>query len=337
MNGFLARSDEDRASLFERAGDEMGLDPAAMEKDFWVCWALREVFGLEVGSHLAFKGGTSLSKCFGVIERFSEDIDLVIERDFLGFAGDRAPESAPSGNERKRRVEAVLAASRDYVINRLLPSLERACRPQLKAGRIVSVMRDPDSPDQQTLLVEYASVMSSAGYLRPVVKLELGARSDTEPNEFRVVQPYLVRLEGHGLTSVGSRVRVVAAERTFWDKVALLHEEGFRSDGPRPRLARHYYDVWSLDRHGVAKRAMESDGLFEQVVSHRRTYFPLRKHMQDGLRRGSIRLVPHEARMKEWRDDFLAMRDTMFFGAVPSFDEMLPDLRELERRINAEP
>jgi hypothetical protein len=127
VEDFLRRPPGERAALFERASDEIGLAAGAVEKDFWVCWALREVFRLESGPHLAFKGGTSLSKCYGVIERFSEDIDLVIERGFLGFGGERAPEAAESGNERRRRVEAIKEASRRHVGEILLPALRTAC------------------------------------------------------------------------------------------------------------------------------------------------------------------------------------------------------------------
>lgn len=253
----------------------------------------------------------------------------------LGFGGAKAPEVAAGSNERKRRVEAVQAASRNYVASQLLPALIELCRPQVEAQRVVRVVLDPDAADQQALLIEYASVLAAFGYLRPVVKLELGARSDTEPNESRVVRPYLSDLDGHGMESFEARVRVVAAERTFWDKVALLHEEGFRPNGPRPRLARHYYDIWRMHGAGVADKAMSAAGLFEQVAEHRRTYFPLRREVQDGLVRGRVRLIPDERRMPDWREDFEAMRETMFFGEVPSFDRIIEELREVERRINA--
>ena len=111
MDAFLQQPRARQGLLCERAGDELGLSPEAVEKDFWVCWVLRELFRLDdVASHLTFKGGTSLSKCWGFIERFSEDVDLVLGRDFLGFGGEAAPEAAPSRNERARRVENVLAA-----------------------------------------------------------------------------------------------------------------------------------------------------------------------------------------------------------------------------------
>lgn len=242
MDGFLARSQAARRQLLERASDELGLSAGAVEKDFWVCRVLRATFALPVGPHLAFKGGTSLSKCYHLIERFSEDIDLVIERDFVGFGGEGAPERAGSGRERERRVEKLAGASRRYVGETLLPDL---------VGEL------------------------------------------------------------------------------------LLHEESHREGGPRTRLARHYYDVWRMDQGGVADRALATDGLFERVVEHRKTYFRLRREAQDSLRRGSVRLVPTASSMAAWRSDFEAMRDSMFFGEAPTFERIISDLRELEQRINA--
>jgi predicted nucleotidyltransferase component of viral defense system len=334
MDEFLKRAADERADLFERVSNAIGLASGAVEKDFWVCWVLREVFRLEVGPHLAFKGGTSLSKCFGIIERFSEDIDLVIERDFLGFKGDQTPETASSGNERKRRVEAVVEASKQYVDGALLPGLMTSCRAQLGSGRISRIELDPDAEDGQAILIEYVRVLEPMEYVRPVVKLELGARSDVEPNEPAIVRPYLVKIADHGLNDFDSHVRVVAAERTFWEKVALLHEEGYRANGPRLRLARHYYDLWCMERRGIASRALADPGLFERVVEHRRIYFPPRREARDTLRRGSVRLIPDESRMKEWQRDFEKMQDSMFFAGAPKFTQIIEELGSLERRIN---
>lgn len=335
MESFLARGQPERAALIEQTGDEIGLAADAVEKDFRVCWALRTMFRLEAGPHLAFKGGTSLSKCYGVIERFSEDIDVVIGRDFLGFGEDRSPEAAGSGNERKRRVEAVFEASRRYVGEQLLPELREAVRAQLEAGRIQRVGLDPDAEDQQAILIEYATVLQGSTYLRPVVKLELGARSDVEPNEDGIVRPYLARHANHGLTNYDTSVRVVAPERTFWEKVCLLHEEAYRADGPKPRLARHYYDLWCLDRGEIAERAITAPGLLERVTEHRRTFFRMGGPAQQTLERGTIRLIPTEQRMPAWKSDFDAMRDTMFFHAPPAWSRIIDELRPLERRINA--
>ena len=334
MDAFLELTADQRAIRCEKVGDELGMPPGAVEKDFWVCWVLRALYRLNVGPHLAFKGGTSLSKCYGMIDRFSEDIDLVIERAFLGFDGDNAPENAPSGKERARRIDRLKAACREYIATTLFPELRAIVQQQSGEANVKSLTIDPDDPDQQTILFPYEPVLKGPAYVRPVVKIELGARSDTEPNESRFVEPYLAQVPNHGLGDCRVQVKVVAAERTFWEKVSLLHEESFREGPPRSRLARHYYDLWCLDRQGIADRAIQMGSLFEDVAEHRRIYFKLGGVAQAQLRRGSVTLLPTEAKLPMWESDYRAMLDTMFIGQPPTFTAIMTALRSLESRIN---
>lgn len=337
MEAYLALSQDRRAILCEQAGDELGMPPGAIEKDFWVCWVLREMFRLDVGPSLAFKGGTSLSKCYGIIDRFSEDIDLVVERGFLGFDGDAAPEVAHSGNERNRRLDRLKAACSDYVGTSLLPSLRAVLHEQVGAHRADALEMDQADPSRQTILVPYETALRGSDYVRPVVKIELGARSDVDPNERRTIEPYLTSIPAHELGDCRVDVRVVAAERTFWEKVCLLHEASYRDGAPRARLARHYYDLWCLDKKGVAARAIADGALFDRVVEHRRIYFRLSGPAQSELRRGSVRLMPSLAKLPAWESDYTRMRGTMFVGEPPRFAEILKRMLELESRINGAP
>jgi hypothetical protein len=227
----------------------MGLDAASVEKDFWVCWTLREIFSNpDIGGHITFKGGTSLSKAWKLIERFSEDIDLIVDKEVLGFGGEAAPDKAPSNKQRKARLEALMDACRDWVQGTLQPAL--ASRIQCALGESGWQLEvDPDMPDGQCLLFHYPTVFpaSVAAYVRPVVKIELGARSDDWPHEEKSIQPYVIEHFPALDPSPFFSVRVLAAERTFWEKACLLHEETFRPPGkPRKfRMARHYYDLAS--------------------------------------------------------------------------------------------
>jgi hypothetical protein len=152
-----------RRELCLAAGAALGLDAPSIEKDFWVCWTLRELFALpEIGPHLTFKGGTSLSKCWKIIERFSEDIDVVIDRDFLGFGGEQAPERAPSSKKRNAGIEALKSASRDHVRDVLSPALQQSIATRLPAGLAWRVTDDDADPDAQTLLFEYGRDQSGA-------------------------------------------------------------------------------------------------------------------------------------------------------------------------------
>ena len=272
MDGWFALGTDEQRGYCEAAGAQIGLDPVSIEKDFWVCWVLREVFVLpQTGPHLTFKGGTSLSKGWKLIERFSEDLDIVIGRDFLGFGGEKSPETAPSKKQREARLEQLRDACRHYVQQALTAELKAQFGRRLPPEIKWTLESDPSDPDQQSLLFSYPEAHFSHGsYLSPGVKLEFGARSDVEPHAIPDLQPYLAEALPGQFANPRFPVRTVAPERTFWEKAMLLHEEGFSSaPEPRPRMARHYYDLWCLIRAGVAAKAVAMPGLFEGVAQHR--------------------------------------------------------------------
>jgi hypothetical protein len=340
MDLFLNLPDERRRTLCEEAKARLGLAPANVEKDFWVCWTLRELFGLpEWGAHLTFKGGTSLSKAWNLIDRFSEDIDIVIDRDFLGFGGEMSPEAAPSRKQRRTRLEALKAECQKRIHADLLPALGARFQKALPVGLVWSLTpaTADEDPDQQTLLFQYPSVLATvSGYVRPVVKIEMGARSDTEPAESPAIRPYLADAFPALLGPSDVQVRALAPERTFWEKAMLLHEETHRPAGKarKARLARHYHDLWCLITKGVAARAVAMPGLFERVAAHREVFFNWSWMDYSTLRPGKLRLLPLEAQLSEWRHDYDSMGREMFVGDVPAFDEILRVVGEFERGFN---
>lgn len=325
---------------FEQAQLQLRLPPASIEKDFWVCWTLMKLFSLpEWGTHLVFKGGTSLSKCWGLIERFSEDIDIVINRDFLGFGGDKSPEKETSKKKRKKKLDGLKDTCRSRIQTELKPALEQCFGISLPLDmkwslKIASLEEDPDG---QTLLFDYPATFSgSSSYLSPRVKIELGARSDIWPTETPMIRPYLADAFPAIFTIDKFPVQAVAPERTFWEKAMLLHEETFRpaQKTRKGRLARHYYDLWCLIKKGIAKRAMGNPGLFSVVAEHRAVFFNQNWVDYNTLRPGSLCLVPREDQILTWRQDYNSMRGVMFFGAVPDFDEILKVVSGFEREFN---
>ena len=339
MNTFLQLPAPRRRAAFQQVDEAIGLQALSVEKDFWVCWTLRELFALPgLGEHLTFKGGTSLSKAWKLIARFSEDIDLVVDKESLGFGGEAAPDSAPSNKQRRARLDALMAASRDWVQGRLQPALaERITATLGNTGWRLEV--DPDMADGQCLLFHYPSVFpeGTAGYVAPVVKIELGARSDDWPHVIKSIQPYVLEqfpvLDGDAACTV----RVLAAERTFWEKACLLHEETFRpADKPRKlRMARHYYDLWCLLQAGIGERALADTALFQRVAAHRETFFRYSWVDYTTHRPGTFRLAPPEAQLADWRNDYQKMLGPMFFGDVPTFDEMISAAEAFARRFNS--
>jgi hypothetical protein len=337
VDAFIAFPNARRRALFEQAGQVLGLEAASIEKDFWVSWALRELFALpDIGPHLTFKGGTSLSKGWKLIERFSEDIDVVIDRTFLGFGGDLSPESAPSNKQRDQRLENLKAACQRMIHDALAPAMERRIREKVAAADW-QLEEDPGDPDRQTLLFSYPAALAPGGYIRPVVKIELGARSDTDPSVLPTIQPYIAEALPALIEEPAFEVRTLAPERTFWEKVSLLHEESHRAGqkGPPARFARHYYDLWCLIRTGVADRALANAGLFDRVVAHRRVFFRKSRAAQESLGQGTLRLLPETDQRAAWGRDYAAMRESMFFGEAPDFIEILRVVGEFERRFNA--
>ena len=302
---------------------------------------LRELFVLpDFAEHLTFKGGTSLSKAWGLIDRFSEDIDLTIGRDALGFDGPSAPDAAASGKERDRRLRALKQACRAAVTGRIMPALDHQIGELLGPSAQWGLSADGEDPDGQTLLFAYPRQSGSAvaGYLRPVVKLEFGARSDPWPAVRRPVTPMVAEALPQLFDEPVCTVTALAAERTFWEKAMLLHEETFRPADKtrRARLARHYYDLWRLIESGVAERALADGPLFDQVARHRQLYFRQSWVPYDTLTPRTLRLVPRPEQLDEWRRDYRAMQAEMFAGPAPDFEEIMATMAEFQAELNAE-
>lgn len=328
MDAYLHMSARDRRLACLTVADTKRLQAASVDKDFWVCRTLREVFNLpEIGNHLTFKGGTSLSKAWGLIERFSEDIDIVVDKDILGVTSDASPDQAPSNKQRRRRLDALMEACRAWVQGKLKPALDEAIARRIGTRDGWRLDVDPDMTDGQCLLFQYPSAFAAAeaGYVRPVVKIELGARSDHWPANARSITPYAAEVLPQAIPDAAFSVSALLPERTFWEKAMLLHEETFRpTDKPRKeRMARHYYDAWCLITRGVAERAARDHALFARVAEHRQIFFRLGWVDYATLQPGTLRLTPPAAHRAAWQQDYQAMAEAMFYGDRPSFDEIL--------------
>jgi predicted nucleotidyltransferase component of viral defense system len=338
VNEFLSFSEDRRRTVCEQAQDTLGLPPATIEKDFWVWWTLKKLFDLpKWGAHLTFKGGTALSKGWALIERFSEDIDIVINRDALDFGGDKAPDHAPSKKQTHKRLDALKEASQRCVNETLLPLLREAISQDMPNELSWRLDPDPDDPDKQTLLLAYPTAFADQmAYLRKVVKIELGARSDTEPTQKILIHPYIADAFSDLLTHAHFSVRAVSPERTFWEKAMLLHEETFRSPEKKrqARMARHYYDLYRLIKAGIGDKASRDLGLFDRIAAHRQVYFRYAWVDYNTLRPGRLRLVPPDVQLADWKSDYTTMQDEMFSGEPPSFDDLIQIVQEFQDAFN---
>src|ERR1017187_9023976 len=278
MDTVLQLTSKQRVELFESAALKTGMGAVILEKDFWVCWTLKELFRLPtIGEHLIFKGGTSLSKVFKIIERFSEDIDVSIDRNFLGFGGVNEPEAGASNKEKQRRIEALKAACQQKIAGELLPALEAAIKSKVGRDDKWSLRSDDEDPDKQTLLFDYPTSFppDATGYIRRAVKIEMGARADHWPCETKTVTPYVAEQFPKGFQEASYAVKVLAVERTFWEKATILHAEFHRpADKPMPeRFSRHYGDFYELIHKGVSKSGTIKLDLLARVAQHKSLFF----------------------------------------------------------------
>ncbi|HWW72166.1 MAG TPA: nucleotidyl transferase AbiEii/AbiGii toxin family protein [Duganella sp.] len=334
MQEFLKLPKEDRKLAIEQTAARKGWVASSAEKDFWVCWALEQLFTLpELTGHLTFKGGTSLSKAWGLIDRFSEDIDLTVGRDTLGFGGENSPERAPSAKQQAKRLKALREACGTFVRNTLLQKLSDRFTAQLDADGWQLVL-DPNDPDGQTLLFFYLTHFGGeqARYVRPIVKIEFGARSDPWPSHERPLLPVIAEVFPQLFAKPETIVHALAPERTFWEKAMLLHEETYRPAEKlrRPRMARHYYDLYRLIQSGIAAKAVEDIALFKQVLAHRSVFFSQSWVDYQAMAPETLRLSPLPNQEQSWRQDYIAMQEEMFSQAPPDFDTVLDLILQFE-------
>jgi Nucleotidyl transferase AbiEii toxin, Type IV TA system len=343
MRLFATLPPAERALIINEAASRLGLVPLIIEKDFWVCWTLARIFEVEaLAPHVIFKGGTSLSKVFGAIRRFSEDIDLAVSPQALGFMAAELDE-APSASQRSKRVQALEAACEQCVAERFRPALEAAIAARLGAPQHTNgwLRYEIDTlAGTPNLLFTYPSALAQAGgYIAKQVKLEFGALTDQQPTGAHGVAALLALTPGVDLTGAYDdlRANVVALEitRTFWEKATILHAEHHRPlDLPiRDRFARHYADFEALWRHPSRAEALARLDLLEDVVRHKSRFFASGWTHYETARLGTFRLVPPSARHAALARDYATMAP-MFIGMPIEFDVMLQHLQTVEQQLN---
>ena len=331
-----------RRDAFVISADRRGLLPLVIEKDFWVCWTLERLFGLpDFGGHLLFKGGTSLSKVYGAIQRFSEDIDLSLSRAFVEQRADvrlADPMRAESNTQRKQWTARLVVAFQQVVTDRLLPALHADITAHLggegpaEAGWTLT----QDARDPGTFHFAYPrAVLDDLPYVRPEVKIELGGRSDDWPAEERTVTAYVAQ-DLPALRPGAIPVRALAARRTFWEKATLLHAEFHRpaAGSPGERLSRHHSDLAQLARTEAGAEALADLGLLDQVRRHKIAFYTSPWARYETARPSTLRLVPPPERLERLRADYRSM-GTLFFGPPLPFDALMREIAALEARINA--
>ena len=338
MKSFAQMPSEERALYWQTCSQRMGVPEFIVEKDFWVCWLLNLCFAApDMGPNCVFKGGTSLSKVFGAIDRFSEDIDLGLTPASLGWK-EADLDEAPSSTQRQKRVKQLQDDCIQAVQSRFRPELETAIEsvlgPAPTDGGWLHFEEDAAS-HSPVLLFAYPRAVPPGAYIAPLVKMEFGSLTDQRPTGSHRIMPMVAELAPDAFEDFAATVVALEIERTFWEKATILHAEYHRppEQPMRDRFARHYADFAALWNHPSGRMASTRFDLLERVRIHKSRFFASSwTHFETAIP-GRLRLVPSEIRQAELRRDYTAMRP-MFMTPPPTFDAILDTLRKAESVIN---
>jgi len=331
MYNIAKASEQNRRVLFRNTAQQTGLHEAIIEKDFWVCLTLDHLFHHSPWkAAFTFKGGTSLSKCYGLIQRFSEDIDLILDWRVLGY-GLHEPWAARSNTKQDQFNKEANERAEQFLRDILLPSLRSEFG--IILGQEPNLYIDPD--DKQTICFRYPSIFKTDSILQEI-RLEIGALAAWTPSQPREIRPYSAERYPAAFRQANTVVLTAAAERTFWEKVTILHHEANRPEHllMPSRYSRHYYDLYCI-AHSENKAAAYQDlDLLSRVVEFKMKFYPRKWAQYELAKPGTMRLCPPEYRYAALEEDYDVMQG-MMFGDCPSFTDLMAFIRELEAEINA--
>lgn len=326
-------SNTEREVLFGNAAERTGINnPAIVEKDFWVCFVLDYLFhGSPWPKSFIFKGGTSLSKAYHAIERFSEDIDLIMDWRLLGYSI-HEPWEERSKTQQDKFHKKIVAETSAFLSNTLVPQMLKDMKSIV--GENVDVSMDPDDKEQCTVNFYYPHVFNT-GYLRQEIRLEIGPLAEWVPSHGVLISSTAAEQFPSAFIQPATEVPTVDIERTFWEKITILHKTAasFEQKGIPSRYARHYYDIYQMSHSDVKEKSFRRKELLEQDVKFKQKFYYAKNASYETAQIGTLRLVPCETAIKNLRADYDHMKD-MIYGAKPSFDEVIAEIAKLEKEIN---
>ena len=328
-NDFFALPVQEQIGLVRQAANQLDIPEMIIEKDLWICWLLETLFKLPI--KMAFKGGTSLSKVFGLIKRFSEDCDITI--DYRNFKP--ALNLKGINNTQLKKISLELKTHlRQYVLKTVMPYLKKELTQHFPRKTFEITV----SEDGEQLHFYYPSVIGlSQGYLRDHVLLEFGVRNSTEPCEKHSVQPYVAQAAVGDIKWPAFFINTLSPLRTFWEKATLMHVECHRErmiNNPE-RLSRHWYDLYKLHQAGIGILALQARDILKNVIEHKKAFFNAGYTHYDDCLSEKFRLIPEIIYLENLKKDFSKMIEAgMFHEAPPSFNEIIKELKELEEHIN---
>ncbi len=326
MNKFYIEDKNDLRVLLVNTARKKGISEAVIEKDYWVTFILDYLFNENKWKeYFTFKGGTSLSKCFGLIERFSEDIDLILDWRVLGYE-EKEPWIERSNTKQDKFNKEVNEKTEVFLRDEFLTVLEQ----DLKDFNFEFSI---DTIDPQTILCKYPKIFES-NYLSQNIRLEIGSLAAWTP----AIDVDILPIIGEVYPNVfkeKTKIRTVSAERTLWEKATILHHEANRPESSHMphRYARHFYDLYKIANSDFKNKALENKDLLKKVTEFKMKFYPRKWAKYENVLDGNLRLVPDEFRFPEIEKDYKAMSE-MIYGTYPSFEEIINALKELEKEIN---
>jgi predicted nucleotidyltransferase component of viral defense system len=322
--------DETKIRLFTETSRQLGLpSSSAAEKDWWLVHTLSAIFSMDCANALVFKGGTSLSKGWNAIQRFSEDIDLALDREFLGFSGELT-----KSDIRKLRKKSFQFISEEFTEELKNKFTELGFKNVIVKPRLV------ENHDQDPLIIEvyYNKLTETDTYLKPGVLIEVGSRSLKEPFTQRTFGTFVSEIyKENSFTDKPISITVVNPERTFLEKIFLLHEE-FQKPFSKirvERLSRHLYDIEKLCQTEYAEKALQDRELYNTIVRHRSIFTAISGIDYAKHNPVNIKFIPPDSIIKMWEADYEEMKGSMIYGKPLNFDELINRLTELQMQINA--
>ena len=324
MDSVANLTEENRNELFSETATLMKTTNAIVEKDFWVVWTLDKLFGDDrLNKILMFKGGTSLSKVFDLIGRFSEDIDLILDWELL--TGEN-PYAERSKNKQSKFNEQINKDAKKYIVDELLPIVLEILEPHC----ICQI----DENDGFSINIQYPSLFSDPA-LRPQILLEIGPLASWSPFSTYEISSFVAQKFPKYFENPTCQVATIVAERTFWEKATILHQEANRAEEKKIPLrhSRHYYDLAMVATSSVKEKALLNLELLEGGVAFKQRFYSSAWAKYEDAKIGTLKLLPPEFRYKELKSDYASMRN-MIFDKYIEFDEIISILKDLEDEIN---
>ena len=329
MTKWLQLSPEQRLLTLQRVSSETGISVKAIEKDWWVTLALKAIFQTEYAGHLLFKGGTSLSKSWKLIDRFSEDVDLALDRDYFGEVDEWSHSQI-----KKLKKKACAFTSNELKTAIEEQFFELGVPKGMLSIRAAEVKDTLPDKDPQELLISYPTLIEPVEYVEEFVKIEVSARSLKEPWKECSIKSLLDEyLPGRLFSGTAFRIPSVEPKRTFLEKAFLLHEEFQKVDGKirHFRMSRHLYDLVRLMHTEHGENALNDDKLYDDIVKHREVFAFLPWVDYSLHAKETLSFIPPASIIESYRDDYRTMTTTMIYGNPPEFDDLMNSLNQLLR------